>query len=271
MASISMPPPPRSAHVLIRDSSSSSVKSEEVHSASSTSPGQTGCDVTDRSRASTNSELESGLLSSTVVGNGHSRPQNPYSPPASHKSNRVSTSSLYSLSSIVHTGISNAGLSSSAASASSIVMSQATGSGDPSSATSLAVFSGQDSAIAASTAKAATSPVSVLTSSSLQHTGSLVNTNHQLEAKDQSTFIPGQSLLNMAHSAQSDQIPTLRPLVTSSRGASLIHNHSDTARSRSRSKQQRSRANTNAGSQSPGSDRGFHLARESRESTGWSS
>lgn len=268
MASISMPPPPpppRSTHPPNnRDSTSSSVRSDEVYSATPNSPGRSGSDVSDRSRASTTttatttSEIESGVFPSAGLANGHSRPQ---------KSNRVSNSSLYSLNSVVHTSLPNPPVSSSAASASSILVAQCTGV-EPSSVTSLGLFSGQDSVIAASTAKAATSPVSVVTSSSSHHVGSLGNNLHQLEPKDQSALFSGQPLMHMAH-LQSDQSATPQPSVTSSRTSALIQTHPDTTRSRSRTKRQQSRENTNAGSQSPGSDRGFHIVRDSRDSTGW--
>ncbi|KAI9790615.1 MAG: hypothetical protein M1816_004947 [Peltula sp. TS41687] len=274
-ASISMPPPPptRSTQVPDRNSSTGSVRSDEGVSTSPNSPERSASDLPDtRSRVSTTTfEIESGVLPSTTIGNTTSRSQNAYSPTTSHMSNRLSTSSLYSLNSVVHTGISTAGVSSSAASASSILMAQPTSSsGDPSSATSFGMFTGQDPVVAASTAKAATSPVSVLTSSNPQHTGSLANNIHQLEAKDASALTPSQSLLSMALSQQSEQAATVRSSISSGRGASLIQNHSphsEAARSRSRSKQQRSRANTNAGSQSPGSEKGFPPPRESREST----
>ena len=254
-----MPPPViRAAHEPDRNSSSSSIRSNDSGSATPSLQVRSSHDALENFPTVS---MEPGNSPHLTAAYGPLRPQSGCFPGASSRSNRVSTSSLHSLNSMVLAGVSTT-VSSSAASTSSVSVPRS-GSTEIGSPLSAGVFPGQDLAIAAVTPKPAVNPVSVMTSSISSHTGSSPSNTHLLEPKDQPALPSQPSQLSL--SSQIDPNAVQRTSNSPNKGTSLAYGHQDPTRSRSRIKQQRINGGTSATSQSPGSDAGVQKVREGRE------
>lgn len=202
--------------------------------------------------------IEAAGFMETAPSNSYHRPQNVAIPQAGSRSNRLSTSSLYSLSSIVHSGAGSVVPSSAASAVSELIGGNNAIHPTPSTDS----FSIANSVLpdSASTATTATSPVSIMTSSNAGFTSS---NNHELKPRDQ-PGLPAAQSLQASHAGLTG--PAVPAQITSpaGRGMSLSRTQAP-ARSRSRTNNRRISGGATAGSHSPSSEHGLHDVKEGKE------